>query len=466
MAMNFLGVGSGLDLQTMLNQLVEVATTPKVEQLGRKEVQISSSISGIGSLKSALSDFQDSVGALKSESLYGNNTASVTQPESGDVITVTSSSDAVPGSYDVSVTQLAQGSRLTSDNDLSAFSAGLGGGSAQLSFDAGAGNSFSITVEDGDTLEATVAKINSDEDNFGVSATIVDGKLIYKSSITGAGNSLVVSNDNAALDNLSSVPTGASAGFTNALGLDETAQDAIISVDGISISSDTNVFEGDVTGLTITAVKESEAAETAALTVGRDTQSIASAVNSMASAYNKVIEVIGEQQGSNDEEGNFVAGPMFGESILRQVESVLSNAMTSIAGDGSGSLNSMYSVGFDLQSDGTISVDNDRLASALTDNFDDFSSLFSGTTGFATQLYDNLDNYLEYGGIIDGAEESYESQMDDIEDQYAAHIEYIKSYKETLTKQFASLDSTIATLNATQSYVSGQLAQLSNISGG
>lgn len=466
MAINFLGVGSGLDLQTMLTQLVEVATKPKVEQLGKKEAQVSSSISGLGSIKSALSDFQDTVNALKSSSLYGNNTATVTQPASGTVVSVTAGSNAVPGSYDISVEQLSAGSRLTSDASLSAFSASLGGGTATLSFDAGAGNSFSITVDDGDDTEAILNKINGASDNFGVSATLVDGNLVYKSTITGASNQLVISNDNAALDSLSSVATGATAGFTNGQGLDITAQNAKIKVDGITVESETNSFEGKVTGLTITALQATEVGETASLSVGKDTASIGSAIKNMASAYNKVVEAITKQSGSNDEEGNFVAGPMFGESILRQVQGVLSNALSSsVSGANNRELSSMYAVGLDLESDGTLSVNNDRMADALTNNFDDFSSLFigDGSNGFATSLSATLENYLEYDGILDGSEKNYKQQLDDIEDQYAAHIKYVTSYKEMLTKQFASLDSTIATLNATRDYMTGQLAQLSKI---
>lgn len=466
MAINFLGVGSGLDLQTMLTQLVEVATKPKVEQLGKKEAQVSSNISGLGSIKSALSSFQDAVNSLKSASLFGNNTASVTQPASGTVVSVSADSSAVAGTYDITVEQLSKGSRLTSDNDMSAFSAGLGGGSATLSFDAGAGNSFSITVDDGDDIATILDKVNGASDNFGVSATMVDGNLVYKSTITGLSNQLAISNDNIALDSLSTIATGPTAGFTNAQGLDVAAQNAKIKVDGIDIESANNSFEGKVTGLTITALQETEVGETANLSVGKDTVSIATAIKNMASSYNKVMESVNKQRGSKDDEGNFVAGPMFGESILRQVQGVLSDAVTSvIAGANNRELNSMYAVGLDLQSDGTLAIDEDRMADALVNNFDDFSSLFTGDNGFATTLSETLESYLKYDGVFDGTESSYKQQMDDIEEQYSAHISYVTSYKEMLTKQFASLDSTIATLNATRDYMTGQLAQLSKISG-
>jgi flagellar hook-associated protein 2 len=71
MSVNFLGIGSGLNLQSMLDQLVQVATEPKVQQLGAKEVEVNASVSGAGAIRSALSSFQDKVDDLKSSSLYG-----------------------------------------------------------------------------------------------------------------------------------------------------------------------------------------------------------------------------------------------------------------------------------------------------------------------------------------------------------------------------------------------------------
>lgn len=456
MAISFLGVGSGLELQSMLDQLVQVATKPKVEQLGKKEAQVNSNISGLGAVKSVLADFQDSVDALKSSSLYGQNTATLVQPSAGDVVSVTAGANAVAGNYSISTEQLAEGSRAQSSWQ-SADATLAEGNNGNLTFSAGA-STFSIAVSTGDSLEDIISKINDADDNFGISATIVDGYLVYKSSITGSSNNLVVNNDNASLDNYSTVANGGGAGGVS-IALGDESKDAKIIVDGITITNDTNTFENAVTGLTITALSE-DPGNSAQLTVAKDTGSISSAVSAMASAYNDVMEELKKQSGSNDEDGNFVPGPMFGSSILRQIDSMLSNTMTSIVSAGAGNLNSMYAVGIDLESDGTLSVDSGRLSESLINNFDDFEALFSGENGFATGLSSKLDSYLEYGGIIDSQEKNYQYELDSIDEAYTAHIEYITSYKETLKKQFASLDSTVSTLQATLNYVTSQLANL------
>ena len=155
---------------------------------------------------------------------------------------------------------------------------------------------------------------------------------------------------------------------------------------------------------------------------------------------------------------------MFGESIVRQLNNVLADSMSTVISGAPSAVSSMASFGLDLQDDGTISVDTSDLNSAISNNFDQLTSVFTGSSGFATQLSDKLETYVKFGGILDGAEDSYESQLDDIEEQYADHIQYITSYKETLQKQFVNLDKTIGQLNATMSYVTGQLAQLARSS--
>lgn len=458
MSVNFLGVGSGLELQSMLDNLVKVATEPKVAQLGQKEQQISGNISGLGKIKSALSDFQDSVDALKSTSLFDKNTASVVQPGTVDVLTAEAQTNAVPGTYNVSVEQLAAGSRAQSGTQFASSTAALGG-AGTLTFTAGSSN-FNVSVTGTESLEDIVTKINDDSNNFGVSATIVDGYLVYKSSVTGAANNLAVTNDSATLDSLSTTAFGGGAGGVSVV---ENSANARIIVDGITVENSTNTFDSQITGLKLTAVS-ADPGKNSTITVAKDTGSVSSAISAMATAYNKVIEELNKQHGTTDDEGNFTAGPMFGESIVRQLNNVLADSMSTVISGAPSAVSSMASFGLDLQDDGTISVDSSDLNSAISNNFDQLASVFTGSSGFATQLSDQLETYVKFGGILDGAEDSYESQLDDIEEQYADHIQYITSYKETLQKQFVNLDKTIGQLNATMSYVTGQLAQLARSS--
>lgn len=550
--MNFLGIGSGLDLSTMLDGLVRVASEPKVQQLGKREIQIEDSISGLGILKSALSDFQTASDALKDSSLYTSMTPTLSQPASGDLIKVEADTNAVASSYDIEVVNLASGSKATSswrsvmyqsdtftdtsaalsksgtlsfsidggaaldvnvaagdsltdiqanidalsgigaritDGRLEFFAEGTGealavtnndaslddfttGGSmteraistkdanlsGTLSFNAD-GNSFDVVLAGDETLDEIVSAINSADDNFGVTANVIDGKIVYESSITGAGNDLSVTG----IDELAT---------TSGMAITAAASDAEIKVDGVSITNDSNVFDSAVSGLTITALKQSPGTgtadvETSSLTVGDSSSEVRTKIEAFASSYNKLREKMNELKGTTDEDGNFIAGKLTNDPIMRNVESVLNSMITRQVDGADSGMDTLYSIGLEIESDGTLATDSGRLTSALEGGMSGLQKLFAGAgsisdAGIADQISDGVDNYVSFAGVIKGQEDSFQEQLEDLEEQYAAHARYIESYQKTLQQQFTALDATMAQMNATMSYVTSQLAGLSS----
>jgi len=551
--MNFLGIGSGLDLSTMLEGLVTVASQSKVEQLGTREILAEDSLSGLGILKSMMSDFQTAADDLKDASLFTTMTPTLTQPSSGDLIKVESDTNAVASSYDIEVVSLASGSKATSDwrsvmyqSDSFTDTSSALGKSGTLSFQidsgaavditVGAGDSLSdikdsiaalsgigaritdgrleyyaegtgeaLTVTSGDadmssfttagsmtekaasakdanlsgtlsfaadgktfdvsltgdeTLDDIVAAVNSADDNFGVIANIIDGRLVYQSSITGTGNDLSVTG-------ITELATTGDVSMTSA------ASDAEIKVDGVSITNDSNEFDSAVAGLTITALKQSPGTgttdvETAGVTVGENTGDVKSKVQAFASAYNKLRETMNELKGTVDEDGNYTAGKLSNDPIVRNVESVLNSLITQQVDGADQGMDTLYSIGLEIESDGTLSTDSDRLDDAL-DNLDGMQKLFAGagaisSDGIADLISEQVDNYVGITGVIKGQEDSFQEQLDDLEEQYEAHARYIESYRETLQQQFTALDTSMAQMNAIMAQIQPQLAALSGIS--
>lgn len=451
-----LGIGSGLDLSTMLDGLVRVASEPKINQLGRKEVEARDAISGLGTLNSLLSSFKTASDALKDSSSYGGRLATVTQPSAGDVISVSADSTAVEGNVDVIVDRVAQGSagytRQVNPNHGDAL-----GKTDTLTFNtADASQSFTIAVDASMSLNDIRDAINDSSDNFGVSVNIVDGRLSYSSSVTGssAAKDLQVSSANTDADFVIDTYT-------------QNAQDARIYVDGIEVVQDSNTFEGVITGLTITALKES-AGDSAEVSVALDKDSVKSKINAFADAYNKLREGMNTLKGSYDEDNEqFTAGKLSGDPIVRNIESILGGLLTQQVGGAASGVDTLYAVGMDIQSDGTISVDSDRLDATLANNFDDLEKLFSDTSstdGVAYKISESLDSFLGFSGVIQDKENSYNDIIKDLESQYEAHARYIEGYQKTLIKQFTALDSTMARLQATMSQVGPQLAALANVS--
>ena len=103
-----LGAQSGLDLEGIVNATIEAERVPKVNRLNRQESNLSVELSFIGELKSVMSDFKDAAAKLADVDQYNKNKTTVTQPESGDIISVSSDGDAAPGSFDVEVVNMAR----------------------------------------------------------------------------------------------------------------------------------------------------------------------------------------------------------------------------------------------------------------------------------------------------------------------------------------------------------------------
>ncbi|MAC46815.1 MAG: hypothetical protein CMI12_08175 [Oceanospirillum sp.] len=461
--MNFLGVGSNLDLSTMLTQLVQVASEPKVQQLGAKEVEAKNAISGLGSLSSLLSDFKTASDALKETSAFNQRTATVTQPSSGEVISVTADDTAVAGNYDIEVKDLAYGTKGYSAQINTDHTAALGlADTLTFSVADGSKTSFAINVTSGMSLNDIRDAINDDSNNFGVQVNVVDGQLVYDSSVSGAAASkqLKVEAATDARFNLEIDAVGTALQGT----VIQSAQQAEITIDGISVKSDSNSFDTQISGIKITAKKETGTGEVADLNVALDTSSVKTKIETFADSYNKLRAGMNELKGSVDDEGNFTAGLLTGDPIIRNLESVLGGLLTGQAEGAASGFDTFYAVGLDIESDGTLKVDSSRLDTALSSNFDNFDELFAGTNGLATQVSTQVDSYLGFTGVIKGKEDSYNDIIDDLEDQYEAHARYIEGYQETLRKQFVALDTSIAQMNATMSYIGPQLAALSGIS--
>ena len=483
-----LGIGSGLNLDTMLQGLLKVATEPKVRQLGQKEAETKEALSGLGSLKSLLSDFQSAASALKDNSAFNKRTADVTQPSTGDVLTASADSSAAAGTYSLTVNKLAQGSRLATDTINVDHDAALtfngtadaNGVKDTLKFymqddytnafetDSTDPAPFEIDLKDGMSLNDIAAAVNAHDDNFGVTASVIDGKLVYESSLTGGSNNLEVNstrefaNRNFGAGSWLTGWADKPGGFDSVGTVLQEAQSSEIELNGLTITRDTNKLDDVVSGVTfeLTAVSASPAT----VKVAEDTGSVKSKVEAFASAYNKLREGMNELKGSyNEDTKEFTYGKLTGDPIIRNLESVLGGGLTQQVPGASPGVDSLYAIGLEIESDGTLNVDSSRLDKALSDNFANLDDLFSGANGIGTKINNQLDSFLSFDGVIEGKKTSYNDILKDLEVQYENHTRYIESYKKSLTKQFTALDSTVGRLQRTMQQVGPQLAALGNI---
>ena len=419
MTIQSLGVGSGLALDDLVQQLITAERKPKEDRLNASEEQIEAEISGLGQIKSKLSDFKDTVDDLRSDNGINGREPTITNPsEDNDVLSAEASNSALRGSYEISVEQLAAGSRITTDAGAFASSSDpvLTSGTGSLSFDVGGADSFTVDVTAGMSLTALREKINGADDNFGVTANIIDTgtgagpRLVFSSSETGEGNDLVITNDTGVteLDRLSTTGGTANISAANI----ESAKNAIAYIDGIEVQSTSNEFENTIQNVSfdVNEVSPKDSVGdflTTKLNIGFDKEGLDKKIRDFVDNYNALIDEIGTltSYGESELEDD---GALAGDSLLRGIQTGLASIVSDNVGGSA--LGNLFQIGIEVDSDGKLEIGStdfglgtgeDRLEDALEDNFDEIAKLFTDENdGIATRMFKFAEEYTSFSGLI------------------------------------------------------------------
>jgi flagellar hook-associated protein 2 len=388
MALSSPGIGSGLDVAGLVNQLMALERRP-LAQFESQEAVHQAKISAYGSLKGAIASFQSAVKALSSPAKFSVMAASIADTE---VASVTASPTAVPGNYSLEVTALAQAEKLRSES-FASRTATVGSGTITVEFGAYGGGVFTpnedkaaktITIDSSNnTLSGIRDAINSA--GAGISANIVnDGsgyRLVISSTDSGAENSLkittndddAVNMDTAGLSQLAYDPEAVAGGGKN-LTQSVAAQDAAFLLDGVSISSATNVVADAIEGVTLKLLAESDAAATT-ITVSRDISGVKSSIESFVKAYNELAKTIKDLSAYNTETKQ--ASILTGDAALRGVDAQLRETLNTALRYAGGGLTMLSQVGISFQKDGTLAFDSSKLQTVFDDTTKDVSTLFA-----------------------------------------------------------------------------------------
>jgi len=448
------GLGSGLDVSSIIDALVTAERTPKQNSLDRFEADVSVTLTGLGGLRSSLDELRGAALDLSLASSFEKRGVSVSD---SSFFSATATSSASAGNYDIEVKQLAAGSEDQSQIFTGGSSTTFGDGT--LTFTVGV-ETFNVDVSATDTLEEIRNNINEATGNDFVSVNLLnnvtDGVdtgsvLIFNSSTTGVGNDLAVTfTGDASLADLSTGLTQNSA-----------ASDATIEIDGFEASSSTNQFTDIIQGVTLDVTKVNTVDSTETLTVSLDTANTKSLITSFVDTYNGFVELT-KQLGSADENA---PGLLLGDYTLRQVSSQVRNLFSSTISSASGSFNSLTSLGITSTQEGLLEIDDEQLTSAIESGFEKFDDLFAGDEGFATRLRDLIEDYTSSTGIIATRETSLNEQLSRIADDRISLDLRIEKLQFRLTNQFAAMDAIVAQFNSTQSYIAQQFENLPGFGG-
>lgn len=447
------GIGSGLDIQGLVQQLVEAEASLPSQRFAIREAQFQSRLSAYGSLRSALDTFKNSLTRLNEAETLSAKTIATSNEEAA---TVTVDETAVPAIYTVDIVRQASFARLTSGAFANA-DATIGTGTLTLSLGS---DSFDVAIDaENNSLAGIRDAINNATDNTGVQATIInadDGSyLVFSGASTGAENAVTITQQGGD-GGLSAITYDPDNSITN-LTLSQAADDALATVNGFNVQSATNEFSGVIDGVTFNALEET-AGETFTITVANDTSGVESAVKRFVVDYNALVTTAGNLA-SFDADTN-IAGPLQGDSVLRSLTSQLRQELSEATSGAEALFDTLNEIGVSGDENGKLVVDDEQLASIVSTEFSAISRVFSGETGYASRLTAIIDEFTETDGILSARTEGLESSIESINQQRERLNSRLVALEARLTRQFNGLDSLLGQLNTTSSFLSAQLANV------
>ena len=458
-----------LDVPALVSQLMAVERRP-IDQLDAKIASYETKISSFGTISGLVSSFQTAASTLATS--FQKVAAT---PSDASVLSATAGSTAVPGTYSVNVSKLAQSQNLVAAGQTSSTAAIGDGTATTVTFDFGTisggtltdgiysgaafasngSGSASITIDgSNNTLEGIRDAINAAD--LGVTATIVnDGsgtpyRLALSSSSSGVSNSLKIttSGGDGSIDSLLGYDPAGTQNLTQTL----AAQNAQLTVNGIAITSATNTINEAIQGVSLTL--KNTTSSPSSLTVANDTASIKTAMTGFIDAYNALASQIKSRSafGTNTKE----SGSLAGDGTLRLMQDQLRGIfMTPASG---GTLSSLAEVGVSTQKDGTLKLDSSKFDSAMAADFGDVSNLFSSATGFATRLEAWGQSTLAVGGLIETRTKSLNQHVKNYNDEIDRLENRMSALQKKLTAEYTNLNLLLNNMNSTSAYLSQQLA--------
>ncbi|MFK3906529.1 flagellar filament capping protein FliD [Pseudomonas monteilii] len=438
------GLGSGLAIGDIVSSLVKADTSAKQSQITRQTSNNTAMLSGIGSLRSALTTFQSAMDKLNTTTAPSFNAFAATSANE-NVLKVTSSNTAVAGTYSVEVKNLATSSKVGSQLFAGGASSSVAQGALTITQN---GKSYSLNVADGSTLQSVRDQINKELGASGFSANIIsssDGaRLVLGSTTTGAGSDISVSGiDALAIDGTQSL-TDNGAGYISG-----KAQDASVAIDGLLVSSASNTVKDAISGITLDLVAASAKDTPTKVTVAANNDGLKTSVQAFVDAFNTLQKGISSLTStSKDSDGNTVLGSLTNDpttrSLLNDIRGVLATA-------GSGDqLTTLSQLGVSTQKDGTLGFNTTTFTTAMNDKKlgQSVESFFTGTDGLFARMKKAITPYNATDGSLAARKSNLDKVAKNLTEQQEALDRRTTSLTESLTKQYVALDTALGKMKA------------------
>ena len=444
-----LGAGSGVDVKALAESLVEAERAPRKERIDAKITQTEAKISGYGALKFALSELQTAFKAINDAKDFATLAVASSQ---ASAISVTADSSAAAGSYNIEVTQLAQATRWASQSI--PYETTLNNNQAfDLTITVGA-TSTPITIST-PTPAGIVSAVNAQASTTGIQAQLVNTGSAYTLVFTGQEG----------LDNDFTI-SSASGDVTFQANALQTAQNALLTINGIDIISSTNTVDEALEGVTLSLNTTTSGAARVSLTP--ETAVVKANIKDLVNAYNNFTDnakILSDRASEVEEFGGALAGDSLLQSIKSQIRSMITGDYTlytdsvNLTDPQNTNISAAWQVGLSFDRNGQLQLDETKLDSALsqystevvtlfTANTNDLSVYSTASAGMAGTAVRTIDAMLRSTSLLYEQTTNATQKIEVYKAELVKLEERMTALMERYMKQFSLMESIVGSSNS------------------
>ncbi|HBP87104.1 MAG: flagellar filament capping protein FliD [Nitrospira sp.] len=462
MAISFGGLGNGVDFGPIVDALVQAKRIP-IDGLTSRKLDAQKKQTELGLLGAKLLSFQGLASSLRTQVSFNKNQVNVASASAQTPLSASVSSSAAPGTYQITVNQLASAHQIISKASTAVSSIDtdiVSGASGTFQFQRGSGPIQTINLNADSTLEDLRAAIN--DLGAGVSGSILNTgsegapqfRLVLSSNETGADHAITIVNDDTTLNTVTTGVDIFQAAQDSEVVLGTT--DAGAGTTAITINRSTNSLTDVIAGLTLN-LQAIDNDNPVTISVTQDNGAVKEAISEFVDGYNEIVSFVNERTFFNTETKE--RGIFVGESLARNVlDRIRQSVFSQISG--LTTYTGASQIGFETQAtDGTIKLNEATLDSALSTNFSAVRDLFvknstTGTNGIAEVVVNGIDGLDDIAtGSLTIRQKALTKQVNDFSNQISFKEDALARFEEQQRLKFANLDGLLARLQ-------GQLNQL------
>ena len=302
--------------------------------------------------------------------------------------------------------------------------------------------------------------------NKGVTASLVD-------TGTGGNNFRIVLSGDTGIAGTFAVTSSISddLGFGDADKTLQTAQDAVINFEGLTISRGSNsvndVISGttiDLNGVTSSAVR---------LNVTSDTSTLKTSLQDVVTVYNSLNSSLDNMGSVKDGSTDTLNGALAGDgSLISYIKNNIRTAVFNESSTKSGNVNALRDLGISIDRSGKMTFDETTYNSMVLNNFDDISKMLTAGTsnqsaydtaakGLSQDIATTLEGLTDKDGIVTTRSTNASSVLADHKEELTKLETRMTAVYQRYLSQFTAMESMMASLDATKDYLTGQLESLS-----